>query len=610
MNDTIKPSPRHVERRMIYTTYGIRLEIHPKNGLAVEECQKKAALYIIKWVKDKIGEGIPHSLQAFPEVDDYRSFDIEKAGAISIVTPVELSAFYWNGTWAMRFVESQEEFPGDFVTDISLERTEDTVRFSIRTQCRQSVNKAHAKSYRPAFMSRMVEDEDIVLTEEGIPDKYPVSFEPIRVNGKSNSELNEMYEGLVNVPGRLLAVAFYPEPVDDEGRELAGQIAKTLMGYAYVVIIEGSLRKFFCNILRYPPYIEELENNKTVLHNELIESEDEDLPPVTWTSGSFEVDENLEERLRKVKWVEPINWVYDFSCVPFLDKLQSEYGEARIARARESGSEQEIMAALEENNDLLKTQLGQLTVELDETKGREDNLKKQLRNTQNALDNQYRELEKTRRKLESVVEGSEKETKQNEDNIGQLKRKLKNLENIADIASASAMRMVDSLSVFEGADDAHKYIKWIDHFYADTLILHERARKAIESDKIQGRDWKVICEATHFVSGFTSAMNNGAGVDEANETAAQLYDIGNNGYRVTRALSGETKIRYAADYQIDISEYHKGIDDETTAELSFHLADHQEYHNMFRIYFCYDAKLKKSIIGYMPGHLPTASFNG
>ncbi len=610
MNDHIIPRPGRVERRMIYITYGARLEIHPRNGLTVEQCRNKAVLYIIRWVKDKIGEGIPKSLLAFPEVGDYASFDIKGAGDISMVTPVEMSAFYWNDTWAMRFVESQEVYPGDFITDISLECKEETVSFAIRTQCRQSVSTKYAKSYRPAFISRMVEDEDMVLTEEGIPDKYPVSTEPIRVNGKSNSELTEMYTGLVDVPGRLFSVAFYPEPEDEEGWEMAKRIAKTLMGYAYVVIIEGSLRKFFLNVMQCPSYISILEEKKTVLHNELVELEDDDQDPVTWISGIFDVDEELEDKLQDVKHEEPVKWVYDFSGVRFPAQLRSEYGEARIAKARESGSDQEVINALEESNAQLKSRVEELSSELDETKERSDSLQKQLNKTKADLLNEERQHKKTEKKLDNAKDGSEKEAKQKEEDIGQLERKLKNLENIADIARDHALRMVDTLTVFEGADDASKYINWVDHFYSDTIILHERARRAIEADKIQGRDWRIICMATHFVAGFTAAMNDGASLDEANEIAAQLYDIGSNGYQVTRALSGETKARYADDYRIDISKYHEGIDDETNAELTFHVTDHQEYHNMFRIYFYYDAKLKKSIIGYMPGHLPTASFNG
>lgn len=610
MNKTYEIHPTRVEKRTLYTTYGVKLELHPQNGMSAEECCNKAILYVISWVKEKIAEDIPSELAGYPGVDGYRDWSFQKTDSININIPVELRTFYWDKTWAMRFVESQEDFPGDFISDISIGCTDDTVLMSIRTECRQKDGAKRARAYRPAYISDIAKDKDIVITEQGIPDKFRISYDPICVNGKSNGELDELFNGFINNPDRIMEVVFYPEPENEEDKALLKRLTETLMGYFYVVIIEGSVRKFFCNFMDFPPYMNDLEERKAVIHRCMFEPEKEGDKRLASIGGIFEVNESIEEELQKVKRTEPLKRSYDFSGVRFINELRNEYSEDRINKARESGSDQELINALEESNQGLKDQVQQLVSELDETKAEANNLRKDNKKKEEALLEEERQRRKIEKELGNTVDGSERESKQAEENIGLLEKKLKIYEDIAVLADGYVRQMIDSLSVFEGADDASKYINWVEHFYKDTIILHERAKKSIIDDKTPNRDWKFICMATHYIAGFTDAMNKGANPEEANNRAAMLYDPGKNGYQATRAVSNATKDRYMKDYEIDISKYHDGLDDETKAILEYHIADHQEYYNMFRIYFCYDKKLKKSIIGYMPGHLHTASHDG
>jgi hypothetical protein len=109
----------------------------------------------------------------------------------------------------------------------------------------------------------------------------------------------------------------------------------------------------------------------------------------------------------------------------------------------------------------------------------------------------------------------------------------------------------------------------------------------------------------HYLAGYTRYRNEGG--PAINAQAAREYDPEDAAYRVEPVSSGavgaaemfrdkySVKIRTSAGELVDVLmdmhlKYGKGRDS-----------------NMIRIYFYYDKDAKKSIIGYMPGHLPTRS---
>ena len=109
----------------------------------------------------------------------------------------------------------------------------------------------------------------------------------------------------------------------------------------------------------------------------------------------------------------------------------------------------------------------------------------------------------------------------------------------------------------------------------------------------------------HYLVGYTECRNEGAKATD--KTVARDYDPDGYGFVCTPTSTGSSgsKNIYSDEYTINISEYDNKEDN---VSLDMHIAKGKgRGDDMIRIYFYYDANIKKSIVGYMPDHLKTRS---
>lgn len=92
-------------------------------------------------------------------------------------------------------------------------------------------------------------------------------------------------------------------------------------------------------------------------------------------------------------------------------------------------------------------------------------------------------------------------------------------------------------------------------------------------------------------------------VGEDTEDPGTQYDVENNSFAIegTSSGSGATDI-YKDKYTIDISEYNNK---KNKVIMDIHMKKGKGQADINRIYFYYDEDIQKTIIGYMPDHLPT-----
>ena len=106
----------------------------------------------------------------------------------------------------------------------------------------------------------------------------------------------------------------------------------------------------------------------------------------------------------------------------------------------------------------------------------------------------------------------------------------------------------------------------------------------------------------HYLAGYTRYRNEGGKAIDS--YAAREYDPEDAAYSAEPVSSGQGAIDTHKDkYTITIT----GKDGKKEDVLmDMHIKTGKgKGDNMLRIYFFYSPELKKSVIGYMPGHLPT-----
>ncbi len=604
--------PLKLRKKILYPTYCVRLALHPQGDMVKGDCYKKAILYVTKWVKNKIPDEEKGILADYPDTDEYKNFRPEELNEIRLRTPADLHIISKENIWDLSLEENYEDYDGEFITNISIEETENEVVFTSMTECRQFVGEETAKAYRPQYVTMLAEDQEILITEYGVPEKYPVSYDPIMINGKSKSDLQDFFDGFINNPNTSLGVLFYPEPEEDEGKELLKEMAKHMMGYFYVVVIEKSLNRFFFEIMPNTDYKDILENNEAVLHLDYIENF-ENGENLAVSYGSYPVDENILKVLNDTKRQQAKLGRFDMSSVRFLSKLEYESHIEEIKKAYDSHDDKQLIAALEKSINELEAKLSDNNDSLAAVSNRNQELIKKLAQTEGKVNNAEREKERAVKDIERGMQRVSEESEEIKKENTILKERIRSQSEAVEYNKKYIKQIVDAMKLCEGTDDGERYISWVKRFYQDTLILHENAERSIKNDDEKNRNWTTICLATHFLAGFTKNMKeDGVTIEEAGSRSRVLFDPFNMAFEVTRSLTGETKQRYLSDYQINIQAYHDDIDSKyEKATLEYHIrCDGRQDSGWFRIYAYYDKELEKSIIGYMPGHLPTAGYDG
>ena len=148
-------------------------------------------------------------------------------------------------------------------------------------------------------------------------------------------------------------------------------------------------------------------------------------------------------------------------------------------------------------------------------------------------------------------------------------------------------------------------LSWIGTYYSDELIITRSAERSFRDDK-RNIDWHKFCMMIHYLAGYTKYRNNG-GLTFSHD-AAREYDPEDASYRVEPSSSGQGATEmYKKEYTISCTDADgKQMD----VLLDLHLkAGKGKDTDMIRIYFAYSRELQRSIIGYMPEHLPTRKSN-
>ena len=586
-----------------YYTYQAFLEIHSSNETTVEDCFVKTILYIMRWFRNRLGEEVYDKFpdtgflkEIYPEPENYKAFDIENASNIYGFSFIDFEAIFTNkkSTWLVRLTEPDngnersDIYGRTFTTELFVNKLSESVALGIRESCREpDSNSEDASGYRPGFVRDMFFDDDIIITEFGLDKKYAFSKKPVILNGKSGEACEKLFCELINSENRQMPILFVPDDYYKKYNEEVDKKTQSLLGFAHVVVWEGSSAKLFSQVM------ESEELNEVAGEGQLIfyrKNQKMDYPSDYYEEKTDDLLEDIKIRAQK----EPCRKNFDFKEFVFKPSWWD------LAATEESDDSK---ISVEELTNTYEKQVSDLKIQLEDLRTDNDFLQRK----NDRLENDNKELDKRQNKLVSDAFRYKEDIADLEKRIEELKEDKRRIEakmlqdemtwkNYVNSEQERYLPIINLPSVTK--DIKEDIVVWIEKYYSDVIHLHPDAVKSLKDDN-RNIDWHRLCMMIHYLSGYTRYRNEG-GV-AINSGAAREYDTEASGYKVEPCSSGSGSTEIHKDkYTISVNgkdvimdmhlKYGKGLDA-----------------NMIRIYFYYDPEQKKSIIGYMPNHLPTRS---
>ena len=645
-----------------YNAYQAAFDICAKGpDTGADERFRKTVLIITKWLKDRYakradkegGSRALEVLEPYPDPEGYAGLDLSDIGDVEVLDEGEIRicchTFDKDGTetvqWALRIDEPGLEHE-TFITDATVVRCGDRVTLAVRGAVKIPTDHIRQVSFfRPAFIRNIVKDDDLCLTESGTQEIYCFGPGAIHINGKSNSECSDFREAFLENASRQLPVFFIsqhgmetlggelaympkpepePEEADDEEtveenapeeskpeekepkedekpqRNIVDAAAYASMGYAHIIVVDGSTRKLFAGG-EYESYADRLDKGEFVMLGS--EPEERDY------GAYFELDDKMQmigtfmSDMRRMMERFP----YDFGGIDFYTELRIRKREDELREMLTGGGANIDPAKLIEEVTALRDVIATLRAEKDQEdedhksevallKSENDKLKGKLDKQKyysDALKEQQLLLKEEKQALsEKVDEAASKE---------------------AEVKAVPSLTAADYIARNAGIlNPPARYQKdlligWIDEYYKDTIILHNRARHSIESlGTLEESRCRIIVAMIHYLHGCTLYWNEGNNDFDSEHSVMQEFVPYNYVFEIG-PVGNNSIDAYKSSYQLDVSEY-----DEKDGVV--YMKQHIKYGkgfgddpSMVRLYYYYDSNIRKSIIGEMPNHLPTFS---
>lgn len=445
-----------------YATYQACLDLFSEQ-LSVDDVFKKVFLYVLKWLKNRIGETTLEKcpdLQKYPEPWEYEKFDIKDMYGFKLLSEMDIRLFNLQeeNCWAMRITEPDNyaEFKRgnrddveqirnrSFVTEVALRKNDDSVTLAVQIICKEpKANERDADSFRPAFVNNLFRDKELQMVETGLDRQFRFQKEynedgkttctPILVDSRNADAF--VRDFILNTR-RQMPVVICPECVRDETYpvriyrndeiiDMEGTIdtlAYSLIGYAHVVVVDAKVIDFVFEHkkLKCIEYEDVLKDNCLIFHRGFdrdtglpdmptylpLENEEEpaDVSEEEQTDEQTFRDETVGKKPLKIMEEEAkrysVRKLYNFQPAKFYRELKKQYYKYQGKHDTEAA-----ISNLEHENTEKEAQIQDLSSKLAqierESKKRSDELKSKFENSQEAF-KQYKErYEQAQKKVDT-----------------------------------------------------------------------------------------------------------------------------------------------------------------------------------------------------------------
>jgi predicted transcriptional regulator len=145
--------------------------------------------------------------------------------------------------------------------------------------------------------------------------------------------------------------------------------------------------------------------------------------------------------------------------------------------------------------------------------------------------------------------------------------------------------------------------EWVERTFAGRLIFHEKAKNRMESVKPEKVNLPLLCDALEYLAAeYRDELLGSISVKERDDICSEKY---NRPFTV-EPVKGFAPDTFPEEYKIKYNIGFKGKRVETPLDL--HLKVGKDKENLLRIYFLYDKEKKLIVVGSLPEHLSTLSY--
>ena len=598
--------------------------------LETESIFSICVLETLKWLRSRLDnyESIPEELIA-PEPSDYGSFSSGQLRSFNVNIGAAIDCTYIpsQGVWSLRITEPDiGENPGTeyerqpvhgrtFRTEISFLRHEENVEIGVRTTCSEPADCNEPCSvFRPAVVRELANNPDVGFILEGfrlsgktlmvtnqtefrnlerllssnefcmpiaivadsgyekpeeksivLPESNALSFTGFgsrdlmsglkadisKVSIENNSVVISRSKPVKNGQKALPAEKAAPkkQPVFDHER-----LALKSMGFAVVCFVSENC----FGLLKNKTGTEIAANEIIVLINGK-ETERRRYSPATLESVYQELKKRLRDMLKR-------------STFTYGDVLF--YSEARLADLRERRHEN---ISLEDKLAIYKQENKELREHNRELSQQNTDLQLGAENTR-ILQRKLRELSDENEALNQRIEKAESEAAAREEAY----------RRAGDLVSFYRQKVYDTA---EFPVDKEDVCSWARKSLPENIVIAPRAESSLR--KYSGAlDVAVLCDGIYYLSAYARYRRS-----EISDEELALYAESYN-WEVSGCGSGALRT-HRDDYEV--------IVDGEKYLLDMHIKYGVNSQVLVRIYFCWDEKTQKVMIGYMPEHLATAT---
>lgn len=633
-----------------YPTYQLHAFV---SGVKIssESAFKICILEVMRWIKKRL-EDLPQMPDIFnvPLPEQYEQFRLDDLSSFELDTGVDVKSVYISEQQLWTFSITETDMGANlgsvtersavkgrtFCTDVSFCDNDSIIETGVRIMCSEPVDsEAACEVFRPTFIKMIAENPLIDMKTD-----YPLNGKTISADTKSSAEL--LSKNILNekndIPFVLIAEAGY---VVEETHECNGVETSTIPTIDEILSSRIDYKALEFDKAKYTDKIEidfskidsklkppgemlkkkkDSEKSKYVKAEESyfdtetkkepvkMQSVDSDRIAAKLITLAFTV--NITEKqfavLKNktgididsgdilVVWKGGIVERYTYKdyaddikgfenrfialMKAFPKRRNISYGNVRFcseARLIEINSSKSENISLEEKTELLQNENRQLNELLREYRQREADEKRS-----------YDDIRAANKKLERAMQENERLISEKDRLQSEYEKMSSAYSDVSGIISFYKNKV--RLAAYAPTEN-DKVCGWIENSFADTLFLTTRAKN--EMKKYSGAmDTALFCDGIIYLHGY-SLYRRG----EITDKELEMY-AADGGWEA--CFSGTEAVKlYKAEYSAKF--------EDKTFILDQHIKYGVKSQNLIRVYFTWDEKLKKIVIGSMPEHLPT-----
>ena len=620
-----------------YPTYQFYAKADSKT-IGIDDVFKICILETLRWIRIRLQNfpDMPNELNA-PEPEQYCSFSEDELSSFSYNNGFQIDVIYIDsiGAWSFRITEpdmganigTPRERPAvngrAFTTEIAFLKQSDCVEIGMRTICSEpSDTSADCEVFRPRVVKALAENEKLRLLHSG----WIINGKPLEI--KSKAEL-ERFIDILEAQDRSLPVVLiadskteisqpqtvplpsitpslsadkfsfsgFTQPkqelsisgiadsltkkngfyISDKKEKKAkestpssvikktyiqtklpvfdySEFARSLIGFAIVVFSDEK-------------YFKSIENKAHLIidHGDiLLITKQESVEKIVYKQYQNDM-QGFFNTLKKDVISMQKRSAYSFGNVMF-------YSDAKL---KEYKTKRHQTSSLEEKCSIYKLENSELKAKIKELSQQQTDMQQtaeNLRIAQKKIDSLSAELDAERTAYDNLF----KETATKEDAYRKSTELVQFYQHMIDIA---ALFPIDKKDVFS----------WIEENYSELLFVAPRAQSELR--KYNGPiDLACLCDGIVFLAAYAKYRRQ-----ELSEEMLNLYSA-HKKWEIQGCGKEALKV-HRADYTVTI--------DGEQYILDQHIKRGVRTEELIRIYFCWDDKSRKIIIGSMPEHLAT-----